>query len=160
MDEKEIIDWAVSMKDFAKKLFEQDGALAPVFFLMTADKFGKSQVVVIDVTAGMNNEEGKDAVSVLIRKACKEMNVYAVLFISEAWIRDCKDKNDVYVPPSQCKDRKEVIMVMLESYKKNRQWLIEIVRNGEKGKPKCGVERVLDAEMSEGRFAKFLQPCN
>ncbi len=159
----DIHNWAVRLKEIAKESFDRDGRLVP-FVSALFEQSDEATTAVLDISSLMTSDEQKDVAELAVRKFAETHAVYAVVMVAEAWAvlgESAEECVSGTVRASQHPQRKEVVLVRLESHSTRILWLIEIVREGEK--PLCGNEteqRETDEAKILGRFANFLTPIN
>ena len=152
--EKKLIEQCRDILKLARKNFYQDNILFPVVFIFSNDN--KTEII----EATFDSDEAKNKFSNLIRRRIKRKgNVYAILFISECWMKLC-DKNELkkeFIPPSKSSKSQEIIYAMLEMKSgKSIRWKIPI--NRQKEKVKLGKTVMMrDVDGFSGRFANFFK---
>jgi len=159
----DIYNWAFRLKEIAKELFNRDGRLVPFVFALF-EQSNEATTAVLDIASLMTSDEQKDVAELAVRKFAETHAVYAVVMVAEAWAMFGESAEGCVsgtVRASRHPQRKEIILVRLESYSTRILWLIEIVRDGEKSF--CGNEteqREAGGARTVGRFANFLTPIN
>ena len=158
----DLMEWAEGIKDSAKENFATDGYLAPACMALVQQE-GKWGTILYPIT--MENEREKDFVSFVIHKLCEDFNVFGVVFVSEAWMLQCKDNKDMKKEIEKSgsigehPDRIERLMISFESYSGNKMWTIDIERDEDNAW--LGEENDMsNMQFTKGRFTNFLKPMN
>ena len=138
---KTINDFRDDVAELVKHKFMQDKVIHPVVFglIIQGDK------LIMTVLAGLGElfetEEGKERAAQVIRSMSKEIKPIALVFVSEGWMsshatsEEILDENGKYISeavrPANNPNRKEVLMLMFETFDEESHIFLEIKRIGE-----------------------------
>jgi hypothetical protein len=99
------------------------------------------QGIVLTIPVSMDNEAEKNRLAHAMAKLCEEIDADMYMFVSEVWTAAVTPEQAAaeggLVPPSQRADRKEFLMVTMETPGHQNMYLAEIIRP-EDGKPYLG----------------------
>lgn len=125
-------------------IFKQDKRLDPVVIGMVI-KDGKPGIAILEGLAPFfRNDQDKELAARIIKEAAKEIKPVALMFATEAWLSERKredldkivDEDGNYkkgvTRPSEDPNRKEVLMIHLETFDKEGFHYFDIIRDGEK----------------------------
>lgn len=122
--------------EISKKIFDEDGELSPILFAMqlAPDDTGEMIIERGSILNGetfekmFNGEDGKRKMMSFIKdvvdeaselhqhfKKTMEIDVNAVIQVSEAWMGKQVDPSATVVPPSQDPERKEAVIVAIHN---------------------------------------------
>jgi hypothetical protein len=165
-----IMQFADFILSNVRKTFDEEGRFFALAFVVgrrhpkTGEVFSAPQPIPIDISSmGKGNE--KDRVLAFIQNIAKKADGFAVLFISEVWIKIAKNYtqadidrmsvNGVEAEP----DRQEGIHVVLDHPEVQYQWWALITRDAQ-GHPTLGLFEGNNVApgTSEGRFSSFIAP--
>jgi len=110
----------------AKSMTEDGVGVGVCIFLEKEKDKGKERIV---VPLMFNDDESKENAKKTARLLINELGVDNYFFASEGWMA-----SDMFIRPSECKDRKEVIMV--HEYKRDlkNRYIMNVFRRFESGK--------------------------
>ena len=128
MNNKKFIKSCEELLDIALCDFSECGFLRPTAYVFFIEK---GKMVVIDYL--VENEEERNLLPENIKRLVKALDANAVLIISENWIAQYKDKNDMNsIRPSEHPERKEIIYANLQQKSgKEITWITPIIRDDE-----------------------------
>lgn len=138
---KKINEFRDDVAEMVKYKFMEDKEIHPVVFGLII----KGDNLVMTVLAGLaelfSSDEGKEKAAQIIRSMNKEIKPVALVFVSEGWMtthetsEEILDENGKYISegvrPSNNPDRKEVLMLMFETFDEESHIFFEIKRIGE-----------------------------
>lgn len=139
--------------DTARQELENEGAVAPFFFLSDGEKL-------IMIKPDFGDEMAKSFTSMAIRKLAIEHKAVAVIFISEVWVasyeteEECAEKNKIYGSIEEHPGRREEVMVSVETEEGYR--LGQAIITEENGKKTFGDVVFSKSEDMQGRMTGFL----
>lgn len=154
-EDKEVL--ADLMKDaeiYAQANMRQRGEIPPV--LLFHGKDGRGMLA----PNSLNSDLRKDDFMMVARLTCLAHNAVASVMVAEAWMVKAKEGRgvDVSRPPSQNREKEEVVTILGETRHSQAQKFLPILRT-EQGKfmgfGECGE---IKADKVEGRFTQFIPP--
>lgn len=124
-------------------IFKDEKRLDPVVIGMVI-KDGKPGIAILEGLAPFfRNDQSKELAARIIKEAAKEIKPVAIMFATEAWlsVKKIKDLDNIVdkdgnykegvTRPADDPDRKEVIMIYMETFDKEGFYYFDIIRNGE-----------------------------
>jgi len=168
---QKISDFAKDVEEMITHRFMEDKIIHPIVFGLII----KGDKLVMTVLSGLgelfDSDAGKEQAAQIIKSMSKELKPVALAFISEGWMSShavtdmdsLVDENGDYhenaVRPSQDPNRKEVLMVMLETFDEEASVFIEIKRIGELVELEDfqRTDWCKKTSMFKGRFANMLE---
>ena len=168
---KEVIEGLMSDEDFKEwkkyilktvfELFEKDKGIEPAVIFVTPDPEKKKKYLTGFMPTGMFmvSNEGKEVLSMVVKKLCTEKPIVALAFISEAWMGSHQGQSKEEIknmpPPSEDPDRKEIVMINFETPFSCEHQIYDIIREEGKG-PSIDKKSKVETAGIEGRFAHLL----
>ena len=130
------------------------GKMSPTLFLIGADG------PMVFVPASLADANEKDAFVTTARLLCIAHAATGVVMALEAWAKFARpdEKLDPTEQPSEAFDRQEVIVLMGESPRDQKQKFLPIIRSGNGNFFGFGESNAPTMDKMEGRFAQILSP--
>ena len=139
---------------YAELYLRSVGSMPPTLFLIGNDgpmMFSPKKLA---------SDQDKDEFATTARLICIAQNASACIMALEAWMKVAKpnEKLDMTELPSEAIDRQEVIVLMGEDRKNQRQQFLPIVRSDNGKFFNLGGSELPVMDKMQGRFAQILPP--
>lgn len=128
-------EWVESMVEASKDKLLESGSLIPALLFLFIDDRNQKSMGVMSLERFTQNEAGMNMLPKVASKLLRDMNAYAMLFISEAWTKTYDenapvDINDEYNENNQFHSNgREVIMAVYETIKETAIINVDINRD-------------------------------
>jgi hypothetical protein len=151
---KSLDDLLAQAEHYAEFCMRNSGKMSPTLFLIGADG------PMVFVPASLADANEKDAFVTTARLLCIAHAATVVVMALEAWAKFAKpdEKLDPTEQPSEAFDRQEVIVLMGESPRDQKQKFLPIIRSGNGNFFGFGESNAPTMDKMEGRFAQILSP--
>jgi len=146
--EKEVKKFHKQCKSLGQTLMENHNEVPMTVAVLTQSKGMEFSIGVVPAVGFLYDTENKEPFVDAMKQVIILTKPVAIAFISEAWMVK-KAKNDTYdfnIPVSKQEDRKEVLMVQIETYKDTSLTIYDIIRDGD--------EVSLELDMEETKISK------
>lgn len=147
-------DLLTQAEDYANFSMRNLGRLPPTLFLIGSDG------PLMFMPESLEDAAAKDDFATTARLLCVAYAATACVMALEAWATFAKpgEKLDETEPPSEAFDRKEIVVLMGESRKAQKQKLLPIIRSGNGKFFGFGESEAPPIDEMKGRFAQILPP--
>ena len=151
---KTLDDLLAQAAHYAQYCMKNSGRMPPTLFLLGTDG------PLMFLPGNLADENDKDAFATTARLVCIAHNAWACVMALEAWIKCAEpdEKLDMTEPPSEALNRQEVIVLMGEDRKAQKQKFLPIIRSDNGNFFGLGESEVPEMDKMTGRFAQILSP--
>lgn len=154
---KDIEAWYEHTAKFIKEKFDDKGVVDPCIYGLS-----KEGEFIIFPILKMSNDADKDMISKIFREFARSKQLVGSVFVSEGWVTVRKViagapcDYDTYGRPSEQPDKKEIVMLIFETYLGARQNFYEIKRDSFKPYLVEIMKETSGFKSAGGRFHNFL----
>jgi hypothetical protein len=158
--EKEVKKFHKQCKSLGQTLMENHNEVPMTVAVLTQSKGMEFSIGVVPTVGFLYDTENKEPFVDAMKQVINLTKPVAIAFISEAWMVK-KAKNDTYdfnIPVSKQEDRKEVLMVQIETYKDTSLTVYDIIRDGDDVSLELDMEETkISKENVGGMFSNMLK---
>lgn len=150
--EKEVKKFHKQCKSLGQSLMEEHNQVSMTVAILTQSKGMEFTIGVVPAVGFLYDTEDNEPFFDAMKHVIKITKPVAIAFISEAWmVKRAKDhKYDFSIPVREQEDRKEVLMVQVETYKDTSLTVYDIIRE----KTPNGEEISLELDIEETKISK------
>jgi hypothetical protein len=151
-DPKQLETLAAQAKDYALHMMRTTGSVPPTVIADTADGY------VFCMPTALTDTDAKDRFAEVAKLFAVAYRAQAMVMILESWVRlpDASGHLDPSIRPSEAKDRREMVALLLEDQASSATRLIPINRDQEGEFAGLGDDDPMNFDEAEGRFAKLM----